>query len=103
MPSSRAPRERSPHQEPTEIRRTFARNLRQAREAAGLSLRALAKAALCDPGQLVNIETNAANSALDTVTRLAEALGLTEIDLLLPNMGTGTAKRGSRFCCNVWR
>src|SRR5271157_340017 len=78
MPSSRAPRERSPHQEPTEIRRTFARNLRQAREAAGLSLRALAKAALSDPAQLANIEANAANITLDTIARLAKSLGLTE-------------------------
>jgi len=93
---SRAPGEPSPHQEPTEIRRTFARNLRQARETAGLSQTALAKAALYDPRQLANIETNAANTTLDTVTRLAKSLGLTEIDLLLPNMGTGTAKRLSR-------
>lgn len=35
---------------------------------------------------LANIETNAANMTLDTLTRLANALGLTEIDLLLPNL-----------------
>ena len=45
---NRASGEPSPHQEPTELRRTFARNLRQAREAAGLSKFALAKAAFCD-------------------------------------------------------
>src|SRR5208282_2320792 len=83
---SRAPGEPSPHREPTEIRRTLARNLRQAREAAGLSLRALAKAALYNRKLLIDIEDNAANTTLDTVARLAKALGLTEIDLLLPNM-----------------
>jgi len=92
---SRAPGELSPHQEPTEIRRTFARNLRQAREAAGLSHHALAKAALYDRRLLIDIEDNAANTTLDTIARLAKLLGLAEIDLLLPNMGNGTAKRGS--------
>jgi ribosome-binding protein aMBF1 (putative translation factor) len=93
---SRAPGEPSPHQEPTEIRRTFARNLRQARETAGLSQYALAKAASCDRRQVRNIEVDAANTTLDMITRLAKPLGLAEIDLLLPSMGTGTAKRGSR-------
>src|SRR5208337_2407930 len=89
---SRAPGEPSPHQEPTEIRRTLARNLRQAREAAGLSRSALTKAASCNRQLLMDIEDNAANTTLDTVARLAKALGLTEIDLLLPNMGTDTLK-----------
>jgi len=73
----------------------LARNLRQAREAAGLSQTALARTASCDPRLVRNIEVNAANSTLDTVTRLARPLGLTEIDLLLPNMSAGTAKRVS--------
>jgi len=90
---SRAPGEPSPHQEPTEIRRTLARNLRQAREAAGLSQAALTKAASCDRRQVRNIEVDAANTTLDTVARLAKALGLTEIDLLLPNMENVTAQR----------
>jgi len=93
---SRAPGEPSPHQEPTEIRRTLARNLRQAREAAGLSQHALAKAALYDRRRLTDTETGAANTTLDTIARLAKALGLTEIDLLLPNMDTDTVKRVSR-------
>jgi len=46
----RAPGEPSPHKEPTELRRTFSRNLRQAREAAGLSQHGLAKAAFCSTG-----------------------------------------------------
>jgi ribosome-binding protein aMBF1 (putative translation factor) len=76
----------SPHQEPTELRRTFARNLRQAREAAGLSKLALAKAALFDSGSLGRIETHATNATLDTIEQLARALGLMAIDLLVPEM-----------------
>jgi len=73
----------------------LARNLRQAREAAGLSQRALAKAAFYNRTLLMDIEDNAANTTLDTIARLAKALGLTEIDLLLPNMGTDTLKHVS--------
>ena len=93
---SRAPGEPSPHQEPTEIRRTFARNLRHAREAAGLLQSEFARIALYDYRHLVDIEVNARNATLDTITRVAKPLGLTEIDLLLPNMGNGTVKRVSR-------
>jgi transcriptional regulator with XRE-family HTH domain len=89
----RAPGEPSSHDEPTELRRTFARNLRQAREAAGLSLRALAKAAHYNNLQLADLETNATNVTLDTVERLAKALGLTEIDLLRPDMENVIAER----------
>lgn len=91
----RPPEEPSPHKEPTEFRRTFAHNLRQAREAAGLSQHALARAASCNHRLLANIETSAANVKLDTISRLAKPLGLTEIDLLLPNMDHVTAKRVS--------
>ena len=42
-------------------------------------------------------ETRAANVKLDTITRLARALGLTEIDLLLPDMEISCeSKRGRR-------
>jgi len=70
--------------EPTEFRRTFARNLRQAREAAGLLQRELAKAAGMPPTRVGDIEVHAPNVTLDTVTRLATSLSLTEIDLLRP-------------------
>jgi transcriptional regulator with XRE-family HTH domain len=82
----RAPGEPSPHEQPTELRRTFARNLRHARKAAGLTQHALAKVAACAPRLLANIEIRAANVKLDTITRLAMSLALTEIDLLLPDM-----------------
>ena len=84
------------HDEPSDIRRTFARNLRQAREAAGLTQHALATVAACDPRLLANIETRAANVKLDTITRLARALSVTEIDLLLPAMDNIRIKRGRR-------
>ena len=92
---SRAPGEPSPHREPTEIRRTLARNLRQAREAAGLSRSALTKAASCNRGLVKNIEDAAANTTLDTIAQLAKSLGLTEIDLLLPSMENVIAQRVS--------
>jgi transcriptional regulator with XRE-family HTH domain len=82
--------------EPSGIRRTFARNLRQAREVAGLTQHALAIIAACDPRLLANIETGAANVKLDTITRLARALSVTEIDLLLPAMDHVRFKRGRR-------
>lgn len=71
-------------EEPSEFRRMFANKLRQAREAARLSQYALARAAACNHRLLANIETNAANVKLDTISRLAKALGLTEVDLLMP-------------------
>jgi transcriptional regulator with XRE-family HTH domain len=82
--------------EPSEIRRTFARNLRQAREAAGLTQAALARATACTHRLLANIETRAANVKLDTITRLARALGFTEIDLLQPDMKIVPAKLANR-------
>lgn len=85
---NRALGEPSPHHEPTELRRTFARNLRLAREAAGLSKFALAKMAFCDAVLLGRIEAQATNATLDTIERLAKALGLTAIELVLPNMDT---------------
>ena len=84
--AGRAPGEPSPHKEPTELRRTLARNLRLAREAAQLTQRGLARAASCDPGVIAIIEASAANTTLDILTRLTHALGLTELDLLLPNL-----------------
>ena len=70
--------------EPTEFRRRFARNLRQAREAAGLPQRVLASAAALSLSRVWKIEVKAINVTLDTVTVLAKQLGCTEIDLLRP-------------------
>jgi transcriptional regulator with XRE-family HTH domain len=91
-----AAREASTHGEPSDVRRTFAHNLRQAREAAGLTQNALAKIASCSVRQLVKIETTAANVKLDTITQLARSLGLSEIDLLLPDIENILNKRHRR-------
>jgi ribosome-binding protein aMBF1 (putative translation factor) len=88
-----APGESFTGDNPSDVRRTFARNLRQAREAAGLTQHALSKNALYDHRHLAEIEAKAANVKLDTITRLARPLGLTEIDLLLPNMDISLVKR----------
>lgn len=89
----RTPGEPSPHKEPTELRRIFARNLRQAREAAGLTQHGLAKASVYDHRHLADIEAKATNVKLDTITRLARPLGLTEIDLLCADMDIALVKR----------
>ncbi len=86
----------SAHDELSEVRRRFARNLRQARETAGLTLYALAKIASCSVQQLAQIETTVANVKLDTISRLARALSVTEIDLLMPDMNNVPIKRGRR-------
>lgn len=93
---SRARGDPAVHDEPSEIRRTFARNLRHAREAAGLTHYALAKIASCSIRLLGKIETDAANVKLDTITRLASSLALTEINLLSPDMDNFPVKRGHR-------
>lgn len=101
-PVNSAPGEPSVPDEPTELRRTLARNLRLFREAAELSQYGLAKAAFCGRLLLANIETNAANTTLDTITRLAKALGVTEVDLLLPNPENVTRRRVSREPKDPW-
>lgn len=71
-----------PSSEPTEIRRTFARNLRLAREAKGLSQRELAKLAGVSQKYIWEIEVGAKNVTLDRVTEIARHLDMTELDLL---------------------
>ena len=84
---SRAPAEPLSKTEPTEFRRQFARNLRARRQAAGLFQKALSKAAGVQVSAVAEIEVHAINVTLDTVTRLAKALGVREIDLLGPENG----------------
>lgn len=86
----------STHDEPSEIRRAFACNLRQAREAAGLTQYGLAKTSSFARGLIAKLETDATNVKLDTITRLAKALGLTEIELLGPGMEHVPTKRVRR-------
>ena len=81
-PVRRGPRERLASKEPTELRRTFARNLRKMRLAAGLQQKTLAQAASVTLTRISMIEVRATNVTLDTVTLLAKHLGCFEIDLL---------------------
>jgi transcriptional regulator with XRE-family HTH domain len=73
-----------PDSEPTEIRRTFARNLRLAREEKGLSQRELAKLAGVSQKYIWQIEVGATNVTLDRITEIALHLGMTELELLTP-------------------
>ena len=68
--------------EPSGIRHTFARNLRHAREAKGLSQRELARLAGVSQKYIWQIEVDAANVTLDRVTEMARHLGMTELALL---------------------
>jgi transcriptional regulator with XRE-family HTH domain len=73
-----------PKTELTAFRRGFAENLCQARLAAGLAQRELARAAGLGLSRVWKIEVHAINVTLDTVTLLANQLRCNEIDLLRP-------------------
>jgi transcriptional regulator with XRE-family HTH domain len=74
-------------------------NLRRLRQQAGLSQQALAEAAQVSRRMLVSIETGDANVSLNTLDRLAEALGVQFADLL---KAQDTADR-SRVDALAWR
>lgn len=69
--------------EPSEICKAFARNLRAAREEAGLSRARLAEAADVSERHIWLIETTALNVTLETVATLAKNLGKTPLELLV--------------------
>ena len=56
---------------------SFPQRLRQARESAGLSIRALAAAAEVAPGSVVHYEDGKTDPARGIVERLASALNVT--------------------------
>jgi transcriptional regulator with XRE-family HTH domain len=64
------------------IRRVLARNLRRLREAKGLSQGALAADAGIYQELLSRIENGAANPELDTLGKIADALGVHPRELL---------------------
>jgi transcriptional regulator with XRE-family HTH domain len=72
------------HGREQKILKEFGENLKKARTAKGLSLRALADIADMDFGNINEIETGKVNPSLTTIVLLAEAL---EIDpsTLLPS------------------
>jgi ribosome-binding protein aMBF1 (putative translation factor) len=65
-----------------DLRRSFARNLRRLRVARGLSQAELAATAGMTRAHLNRLEHGAYNASLDTVSKLATALGVKLLDLL---------------------
>ncbi|WP_084253682.1 helix-turn-helix domain-containing protein [Sphingomonas pituitosa] len=63
---------------------TLSRNLRLAREAAGLSQQALATRAGLHRSYLVSLENGVGNPSLEKVASLSSCLGTTLVELLTP-------------------
>lgn len=57
------------------------RNIRKAREAKGLSLRAFSASIGIDYKNLCNIENGKANPRISTILHIGETLGLTPVEL----------------------
>ena len=88
--TKRAPRQVSNGQLPiderlplsTNMRNNFAANLQSARKAAGLSKAELARRVGITRRILIEVEAGRQNLTLETVERLAQAVGLNGCDLL---------------------
>ncbi|MFC0804668.1 MULTISPECIES: helix-turn-helix domain-containing protein [Sinorhizobium] len=65
-----------------EIREVFARNLRAARQANGLSQEELAHRAHVDRTYISSLERRVYNPSIDVVDRLATVLGMEASELL---------------------
>lgn len=65
-----------------EIREVFARNLRSARQAKGLSQEELAHRADIDRTYISSLERSVYNASIDVVDRLAAVLGIEACELL---------------------
>lgn len=65
-----------------EIREVFARNLRSARQAKGLSQEELAHRADIDRTYISSLERSVYNASIDVVDRLATVLGIEACELL---------------------
>jgi transcriptional regulator with XRE-family HTH domain len=63
-------------------RERFAKNLRAARKAKGLSQEALGELADLHPTYVGSVERGERNISVDNMDRLARALGLDVVDLL---------------------
>lgn len=66
----------------TETRLLFARNLRRAREAQGISQEMLAELAGLHRTYVGSVERGERNISIDNIGRLAKALGMEPADLL---------------------
>lgn len=70
----------------TETRLLFARNLRKAREACGLSQEVLAERAGLHRTYVGSVERGERNISIDNIERLAKALDLEPVELLRRDM-----------------
>lgn len=77
-----APRKKAPA-----ARDRFAGRLREERKARGLSQEALGELADLHPTYVGSVERGERNVSIDNMERLALALGLDVVDLLLPTRG----------------
>jgi transcriptional regulator with XRE-family HTH domain len=66
--------------------------LRELREEHGLSIRGLAKKARISPGHLHQIETEQVSPSLTTLDKLAKALGVATINLIVTTTQSGRKK-----------
>jgi transcriptional regulator with XRE-family HTH domain len=73
------------------LRAVFATNLREARQAVGLSQESLADKAGLHRTYVGSVERAERNISIDNIERLATALGLSASELL-----AGTVRRGRR-------
>lgn len=79
-----------------ELRQTFGANLRAAREAAGLSLQAVADKIGLGTAHISKIERGMINITFGSAAKLAQAVGSDLRDLLGLCHGSGGPKKGSR-------
>lgn len=75
----------------THPRTVFGRNLRRARNLVGLSQYELEKACGIDQARISNIETGRVEPGIDTMARLAEAVGRPMWELCKPEEGGADA------------
>jgi len=66
-----------------DVRRALGKNLRQARERAGLTQEAVAERSGVHPTEVSRIETGKRDPRIATVEALAEAVGVSVSDLLV--------------------
>ena len=78
------PHEEEASTEKAVLRKSFAANLRAAREAQGLSQEALAHDAGLHRTYIGSVERGERNVSIDNIERLARALGLEPADLMRP-------------------
>jgi transcriptional regulator with XRE-family HTH domain len=74
-----------------DIRKVFGANVRHYRLAAGLSQEAVAVRIGADRAYISQIERGGQNATLLTIHHVADALGVTPIDLLAEPPATGAA------------